>query len=47
MAMIPYERKLLIVLSVISIVLLVVNSYFHLKHEAHPRLILPPSQSTK
>ena len=37
--MIPYERKLLIILSTISIVLLLANTYLHFKKEVHLTLV--------
>ena len=38
-----YERKLLIILSALSIILLLANTYLHLKSEVH--LKLAPAQS--
>ncbi len=41
--MIPYERKLLIIFSTLSIILLIANTYLHFKNEVH--LTLAPAAS--
>ena len=42
-----YERKLLIVLSALSIILLVVNTYLHFKNEVQLKLVPASSEPSQ